>query len=169
MLCALNSHPRITVTAVLIALSFGGALAGCGDAGVKGPKPYPAEGSVSVNGDTPVDAIVTLHPMDKSVTIRPNGQVDDEGRFKLTSHVLGDGAPVGDYKVTVVWFKEQVASAAPAAVGPITSMSGGAAESKTQPMDRLRGRYADPETSGLKCIISAEPNEIPEFKLESQK
>ena len=38
------------------------------------------------------------------IGVRPVGQVDKNGYFTLTSYANGDGAPEGEYQVTVVWY-----------------------------------------------------------------
>lgn len=64
----------------------------------------PVEGQVLVDGDPVKDLWVTLHPVDKKPeSLLPRAQTDAEGNFKITSYIGGDGAPPGEYKVTVEW------------------------------------------------------------------
>lgn len=65
----------------------------------------PVTGKVLFQGKPAEGAVVVLHPVDKSVTIRPKGFVGPDGTFKLTSYLPGDGAPRGEHKVTVEWKK----------------------------------------------------------------
>src|SRR3954454_14523350 len=84
-------------------------LAGCvaalvaGCAGKK-TSPQPVSGQVLVDGKPAPRAQVTFHPTDDKNPARPTGQVDEQGRFTLTTERSGDGAPSGEYRVTVVWF-----------------------------------------------------------------
>lgn len=134
---------------------------GCGNGGKPGPTLYPATGSVFVDGLPAMEATVVLHPVDKSLDIRPGAEVDEEGNFTLSSPA-GPGAPAGDYYVVIHWNQAPI----PNSNQPIMGM-GGQGESKSIPKDRLGGQYAIPETSGLKCTISEGPNEIPPFELKS--
>jgi hypothetical protein len=82
------------------------ALAGCGSAGK--PEVVPAGGKVTFNKTTPpAGALVVFHPTDpafeKRVGGKPFAKVKDDGTFALTTYVEGDGAPEGDYNVTVDW------------------------------------------------------------------
>jgi hypothetical protein len=66
---------------------------------------YPVTGKVIVEGDFPAGATVVLHPVDSSRTIRPRGVVGVDGTFSVTTYLPADGAPAGEYKVTVAWNK----------------------------------------------------------------
>ncbi len=82
------------------------ALVGCGGDGK--PATVPAGGKVTFRKTTPpVGALVVFHPTDpateKTIGGKPFGKVADDGTFKLTSYAEGDGAPEGEYGVTVDW------------------------------------------------------------------
>jgi hypothetical protein len=62
-------------------------------------------GQVLFDGSPPEGATVTLHPTDRSLTVRPRGFVGADGTFRLTTYLPNDGAPSGDYKLTVEWKK----------------------------------------------------------------
>jgi hypothetical protein len=79
-------------------------------------------------------------------TILPQAVTDDEGRFVLATYAAEDGAPAGDYKVTIEWFSGRGKKSGP---------------------DKLGGRFAKPETSGLKAHIEKGKNEIPVFDLKA--
>jgi hypothetical protein len=66
---------------------------------------YAVTGTVMFEGHPAEGATVVLHPVDRSITIRPRGVVDADGSFELTTYLPGDGAPVGEYKVTIDWRK----------------------------------------------------------------
>jgi hypothetical protein len=65
-------------------------------------------GRVVVDGKPAAAATVTLHPVNPTTElrdVRPTGQTDAEGNFKLTTFAQGDGAPAGEYRVTVAWYQ----------------------------------------------------------------
>ena len=71
-----------------------------------GQSVYPVQGQVRWKNQIPEGAQVVFHPVgkaDKDI-IRPTGQVDQDGKFTLTTYAAGDGAPAGEYEVTVEWW-----------------------------------------------------------------
>jgi hypothetical protein len=65
----------------------------------------PVTGKMLVDGAPAEGASVILHPADPRMEIRPRGAVGPDGTFKLTTYLPGDGAPAGDYRITVEWRK----------------------------------------------------------------
>jgi len=65
---------------------------------------FPVSGRVTVGGQPIADATVTLHSYnantEKYVAIA-DGRTDETGRFQITTYARFDGAPVGEYVVTV--------------------------------------------------------------------
>jgi hypothetical protein len=97
--------------------------------------------------DKPVpNAFVTFHPTanaDKKAKT-PFAIAKDDGSFELTTYRPGDGAPAGEYAVTVSWFKPATGTSADDGIGE----------------ELLPARYQRPESSGLKATIkegSADP------------
>ena len=80
----------------------------------------------------------------------PVGTTDASGQFQLRSYEDGDGAPAGEFKVTIVW---------PAPPPPDAT---GVFDLK----DRLGGRYANPQTSKLTAQVAEGGGEIPPFELQ---
>lgn len=77
--------------------------AGCG-----GPKRKPVfttEGKVLLaNGSPAVNVTVFLHPpSSEQDPVRPLGVTDENGVFKLTTYDANDGAPAGEYVVTLMY------------------------------------------------------------------
>jgi hypothetical protein len=70
-----------------------------------------APGFVSVEGRLLVDdkpaahAAVALHPIgtNAAAVIRPVAMTQADGSFRLTTHFQNDGAPAGEYTVTLFW------------------------------------------------------------------
>jgi hypothetical protein len=129
--------------------------AGCGwGGGVEHPAVYPANGKVTFNGKTPEGACVTLHPksptaMPDGRQLTPSGRVNPDGTFALSSYLANDGAPPGEYSVTVEWRKTQ-----------------GSDESRVLGPNLLPPKYSKVETSPLEVVIAAGPNELKQIVLK---
>ncbi len=131
--------PLIAVQALL--------LCGCGnDSRVV---VHPTQLRVLFNGTPAIGAEVLLHPKSEELRAKqifPNGRVNAEGLVELTTYEAGDGAPAGSYAVTITWTQSLGGSDDP--------------EAAESPTDRLAGRFANPEKSGLEVEITSEgPNE----------
>src|SRR5689334_3222440 len=99
-LSALQSRSRWYLLGVALAV----ALSGCGSRGRK--TVHPVHGQLLLNGRPVSHATVTFHPVSTAAEeLRPSGQTDEEGNFRLTSYAAGDGAPEGQYAVTVTWLR----------------------------------------------------------------
>jgi hypothetical protein len=68
---------------------------------------FPTNGSVKLEGKSAKGAWIVLHPKGagsrstESSVIKPHGKVGSDGTFELTSYVTNDGAPAGEYTVTL--------------------------------------------------------------------
>jgi hypothetical protein len=120
------------------------ALAGCSDSG-RVPV-FPVQGQVLFDGKPATGAHVVFHPVGKSGggALRPAGQVDHDGKFTLTTFQSGDGAPEGEYAVTVELWESKNDNPA---------------------VNRLPGRYQQAKTSGLTAKVAPGENQVPVFKL----
>jgi hypothetical protein len=132
-----------------LALMFAALLlvAGCGDGKIAR---YPVVGVVTVDGKPAADATVVFCPVSGSPELmkeRPFSQTDSNGRYELRTLMPGDGAPMGEYKVTIRW--------------PLYPPGGG------QPTDRLGNRYWDPEKTPLTAKVEKGSNDIP-FQLSAK-
>lgn len=68
------------------------------------PPVFAVTGQVLVDGKAAPGAMVVCYPkLNVADGPRPKGTVDRKGRFQLTTYEPGDGAPAGDYVVTVEW------------------------------------------------------------------
>ena len=126
------------------------SMAGCGQQ--NGVAVYPVRGSVQHAGKPAVGAKVVLYAIDRQDANIPfpKGTVQEDGTFQLTSYRDGDGAPVGDYNVTIEWLEP---------------MPPGVNRETFAPADRLRGEYATPDRSRLKATITKGDNILPPFDL----
>jgi len=64
---------------------------------------FPAKGRVLFNGRAVPGATVVFHPKGSPDAPHPRATVDKQGNFILTTYERGDGAPRGEYLVTVEW------------------------------------------------------------------
>jgi hypothetical protein len=123
-------------------------LLSCGDR-YGGHPPYPTSGIILVNGEPAGGASVIFHHIDdwgEARSIVPMAIAGEDGRFVLSTYAQDDGAPAGEYRVTVEWPSFRLKK-----VGP----------------DKLNGKYAKAETSGLTAVVNKGNNELPPFELSA--
>jgi hypothetical protein len=142
-----------SVRNVLYVLSIGIALllSSCSS----GRKPvYPTRGQVLAKNQEPaVGAFVIFHPVNAPDTDpnKPRAYVEEDGSFRLTTYQQGDGAPEGEYVVTIDW--------RPPSASPFGPNKRGA--------DRLAGRYSKVENSKFRFKIEKKSvNELPPIQLD---
>lgn len=143
-------HRLIMLPVVLACL----AVPGCG--GGWEADTHPASGRVSVNGQPAAGSLVQLHSVGGQPderNSRPWGLVKDDGTFALSTYQTGDGAPVGEYAVTLTWPEDP----------SVPSMT-----------DRLGFRYSQPAQSRWKVSIreggnALEPIEIADAQLDAKR
>jgi hypothetical protein len=112
---------------------------------------FPVRGKVLVQGQPADNALVIFHPQESSDAemIRPNGRAQADGSFTVGTYETGDGAPAGEYLVTITWPE------------PVT----GNQDPDLAP-DRLQGRYADPVRSKLRAKVGPEENVLQAFEIQ---
>jgi hypothetical protein len=124
--------------------------AGCGG---DGRKPvFPVTGAVLIDGKPADGAVVGFHPageLDNQRALRSTATTEPDGTFQLNTYLSQDGAPAGEYVVTVYWPGPLPPDAHPGDVGP----------------DRLGRRYADPKTSPLRATLGEGVNDLEPFQL----
>lgn len=123
------------------------SFASCGS----GPKQLPTfevKGQVLQAGKPVPHATVVFHPaFDLGPDVsKPRGTTSEDGSFTLSTYGAADGAPEGDYKVTV----EQWLTTNP----------------EKGPESRLPKKYAKPDDSGLTVKVTTGKNEIPAIQLQ---
>ena len=125
--------------------------AGCADVGPKRVAVYPVAGKVLFNGQPAERAMVVFHPLGANDprALRPLATVAADGTFRLTTYTTGDGAPEGEYAVTITW---------PGGPPP--------KDPDDPPPDRLKGRYANPAKSPWKVTVKPGPNEVEPFNVQ---
>jgi hypothetical protein len=110
--------------------------------------PHPTSGQVLVNGQPAKEALVVFHHIGDwgERSIVPQATTDEDGRFALSTYAMEDGAPAGDYRVSVIWPSYR---------------------RKTMGPDLLAGKYEKPESSGLTAHIEKGKNVLPPFQLSA--
>ena len=108
---------------------------------------YPVHGKLLADGQPVVRASIAFHSADDAQVRCPVGVTDADGSYRLTTFAANDGAPPGEYTVTVLWPDENMVI-----------------DECEQPSlvarDRCGGRYADPMTSPLRAIIRPGTNQV---------
>ena len=137
---------------LLLACAFGLGGAGCSSPKDPNLKPvHPVRGQVFVKDQPAAGAFVLLIPLNEASDApdaRPRGEVGEDGSFKLSTFGSEDGAPAGEYVVTIRW---------PGKVLP---------DGREEPEDKLFGRYADRSKSNLRATVKEGPNELAPYKLK---
>lgn len=126
------------------------AFAGCGEE-LSIPRTAPVSGSVTSKGKPAAGMRVKFHPQFDigKVKFTPYGETGPEGKYVLNTGAPGNGAPVGDYIVTIE--KPRVG----------TDEHGLESE-----VDDLKGKYSDPQKSQFKVSVKGGDNVIPPFDIE---
>ena len=121
-------------------------LVGCGKAKETGPVCYPTKGKVLFGGKPAAKVDVYFHPATPTnpQAPHPHAKTDANGEYQMTTRLLADGAPEGEYIATFFW---------------------PSAEDVEEPTDRLQGRYSRPEKSKNRVAVKPGVNEIPPFDL----
>lgn len=141
---------------VLLAIACGG----CGQPARETATVFPVAGCFTVNGKPAAGALVSFIPQTPPAegrrAIPSQARADDNGAFKLTTFHTADGAPEGDYKVTVYW---------PAPTP--TAAPHGDDDDGTLGPDQLRGRFASADKSNLRAHVPAKPTVFANVDLAS--
>jgi hypothetical protein len=109
-------------------------------------------GTVTSNGKPLPEARIVLHSLGGSVAgnQKPTAIAKSDGTFDLTTYHAGDGAPVGEYAITVELRALQAGGEEPVRSGPNT----------------LPVKYAKPESSGVKYTVVEGENQIPAIDIK---
>lgn len=118
---------------------------------------YPVRGQVLVKGKPAARAQIMFHPANDNSpdAVHPVGHVDEQGGFTLTSYKQGDGAPEGEYRVTVQWFLATKSRHPTRGDDYVT-------------VNYLPDRYGRAETSELRATVRKGDNELPPFSLKTR-
>lgn len=148
------------------ALASGLTLAAVVVAGCSESEPqtdvYPVNGTVTAEGKPLSRAVVTFHPVNPPKGARPDdpasalriADADADGKYFLSTYTAADGAPVGEYVVTVV-----------PSGGPSVEDGDAARSSRPARPAADLTRYAKKDTSPLKAAVKAGDNSGLNFDL----
>jgi hypothetical protein len=111
---------------------------------------FPVHGQVLLNGKPVPYAFVVFHPVSGSgrEDLHPRAHAEEDGSFWLSTYDSGDGAPAGEYVVTVQQYKAPTESDREAAV------------------NLLPAPYASPARSKLRARVEAGDNELAALELK---
>jgi hypothetical protein len=146
-----RTDPRSNAMRVcmLAATLMGLSLAGCG----KQERPlFPAEGQVFLNKEPVAGALVVLYPQGPLAreAAPARAQTGPDGRFRVGTRGADDGAPEGEYAVTVVSY-------------PVRPGDGGAGRNV------LPKKYASPQTTDLRVTIRKDATALPSLVLSDDQ
>jgi len=136
---------RRTALAMLAAVGMA-AIAACSanHAVIANQKPvHPVKGQVLVGNQPAAGAFVLFVPVNEPQPPqdpRPRAEVKADGSFALSTYGEEDGAPAGEYIVTIRW-------------------------TDPEDQDRLQGVYSDSASSKLRATVGEKQNDLPAFKL----
>lgn len=139
-------HALRTLAAGLLLATAGG----CAEAKPERVAVYPVAGKITFQGQPAHGALITLHPKGGPLenVPTPRANVGPDGAFRVTTFDGGDGAPAGEYVLTVQWYKP-VKRGADIVAGP----------------NVIPRKYAAPESSGKVVTIAAGPNDLQTIQL----
>ncbi|WP_437226139.1 hypothetical protein SH661x_004429 [Planctomicrobium sp. SH661] len=120
----------------------------------KGPACYPVQGQVFLDQKPLADAMIEFHPIQSPDTHFPHpiAATNAQGRFQLTTLKLNDGAPPGDYAITV----------------SLQELVPDGDEMVRKGRHLLPARYRDPARSELKYTVINGKNEVPALNVSSK-
>jgi hypothetical protein len=130
---------------------FSVAVGGCSEKKEDEKPVFPVRGQLFVRDQPAAGAMVLFIPVNEPPDPkdpRPRAEVEKDGSFTLSTYGTRDGAPSGDYVVTVTW------------------RGGVLPDGREEPEDKLHGRYATRAVSPLRATVKEGPNELPRFELK---
>ncbi len=134
-----------TVSLGAVLLVFAGLASGCGQAEPERVAVHPVSGQVTYQGRPAADAFVVFHSKaGKDKFPPPTAQADKQGNFTVGTYGHGDGAPVGEYAVTVV-LRKSIEKDGEFQQGP----------------NLLPPQYSKPDTTKLNINVADGVNTIP--------
>ncbi len=136
---------------------FALASASCADkkSEISGKLPvFPVAGQLTMDGQPMPDAQIFFFPVESvpkgASKIRPHATTDEEGNFRVATYGVEDGAPVGEYRVTVSWKGEN------------STTTGGDTDDRPE---KVPARYRNPQTTRLKATVTEGQNTLPAWDL----
>jgi hypothetical protein len=136
--------PRLLAAVALVLLPL--------SCGPKRPPLFPVNGQVSFKGKPTPGALVVFNLVDNKDprAPRPSGYVQADGSFSLRTYPGTEGAPEGEYTVSIVW----------------TDPKDIPDRSTSEVPNKLPAIYANPRTSKLHAKVQPGADNRPTFRLE---
>lgn len=118
-----------------------------------GVRCHPVRGQVVFDGQPVAEAVVVFHPKTEPTAPVPKSlaYTDAEGRFELTTLKTKDGAPAGDYAITV----------------ELKELRQVGEEGVRDGRNLLPERYGRPDSSGFSYRVVDGANDVPPLKIEN--
>jgi hypothetical protein len=145
---------RRIASGIVLASGVIASMVGCGSSEARLPV-HPVEGVITRGGKPLANALVALHPKSKpsgGEAVAPNGQTDENGVFKVSTYDANDGAPEGEYAVTVQYY-QTVKTANGIEPGP----------------NVLPAKLSQPGTTDISVKIVAGPNKLAPIEVAGKK
>jgi hypothetical protein len=113
---------------------------------------FPVQGKVLFEGKPLAHAFLVFHPVNGfGVNVsRPIANAEDDGSFAPSTYDAGDGAPAGEYTVTVEWRR-------PPSNDQVTPSE-----------NLLPARYSKPASTPFKVLVVAGENILEPFQIRRQ-
>ncbi|MBN9517732.1 carboxypeptidase regulatory-like domain-containing protein [bacterium] len=138
------------------ALAFALALAAAGCSGKPAEKPvFKVRGRVTYETKPMAKALVSFYAADQKDRDTPaHATADEDGRYVLHTYRADDGAPQGEYLVTIYWPAPRP-KAAPKGeyVDPVDA-------DQLNTIDRLKNKYSSVGVTKLRARVEPRDNEI---------
>jgi len=116
---------------------------------------FPVKGKLVLDGQPMPGAEIFFHPVHEfpkeSSQLKPHARADAEGAFQISTYVGQDGAPAGEYYVTVSW------------KGPL--QEGMNSEQRDDLPEKISERFQNPHWSRLKAVVKEGENDLPTWDL----
>jgi hypothetical protein len=160
------NHPRYgRAGRVAIAISTGVCFA-CSQPSGGHPPVYPVNGKVLYKGQ-PIAGGFVIYELEGADAkgspadpgggpLRATGRIEPDGRFRLMAFSGVEGVPEGHYTVGISSRPQRTENGVLGSAGAV----------KKGDPDVLRGRYADPRTSGLRAEVVKDGANAPTFDLK---
>ena len=134
-------------TAILILMT-----SGCSDQ-IRIPSTVPVSGQVLQKGKPVPGVTVLFHPQFAvgPVEFIPSGETGPDGKFTLSTGAAGNGAPPGEYLVTL---EKRIV---------VSDRQNSGIETE---VDAWKGRYADPASSKWRIEIDSHSHPLPPFEID---